>query len=70
MTRQPGARVIAGCLSRSAARSSGVGLAGSGMFILNPPYTLHAQLLEVLPWLTEVLGQYDGANYLLEEKAA
>ena len=40
------------------------------MFILNPPYTLHAQLLEVLPWLTEVLGQYDGANYLLEEKAA
>ena len=50
--------------------SQGFGLAGSGMFILNPPYTLHAQLLEVLPWLTEVLGQYDGANYLLEEKAA
>lgn len=50
--------------------SQGFGLAGSGMFILNPPYTLHAQLLEVLPWLTEVLGQYDGANYLLEEKPA
>jgi 23S rRNA (adenine2030-N6)-methyltransferase len=50
--------------------SQGFGLAGSGMFILNPPYTLHDQLLEVLPWLTEVLGQYDGANYLLEEKAA
>ena len=50
--------------------SQGFGLAGSGMFILNPPYTLHAQLLEVLPWLTDVLGQYDGANYLLEEKAA
>ena len=50
--------------------SQGFGLAGSGMFILNPPYTLHAQLLEVLPYLTEVLGQYDGANYLLEEKAA
>ena len=50
--------------------SQGFGLAGSGMLILNPPYTLHAQLLEVLPYLTEVLGQYDGANYLLEEKAA
>jgi 23S rRNA (adenine2030-N6)-methyltransferase len=50
--------------------SQGFGLAGSGMFILNPPYTLHDQLLEVLPWLTEVLGQYGGANYLLEEKAA
>ncbi len=50
--------------------AQGFGLAGSGMFILNPPYTLHAQLLDVLPYLTEVLGQYDGANYLLEEKAA
>jgi 23S rRNA (adenine2030-N6)-methyltransferase len=40
------------------------------MFGINPPYTLHAQLLEVLPWLTDVLGQYDGANYLLEQVAA
>lgn len=50
--------------------SQGFGLAGSGMFILNPPYTLHDQLLAVLPYLTEVLGQYAGANYLLEQKAA
>jgi 23S rRNA (adenine2030-N6)-methyltransferase len=50
--------------------SQGFGLAGSGMFILNPPYTLHDQLLAVLPYLTEVLGQYDGANYLLEQKVA
>lgn len=50
--------------------SQGFGLAGSGMFILNPPYTLHDQLLGVLPWLTDVLGQYDGAHYLLEQKAA
>jgi 23S rRNA (adenine2030-N6)-methyltransferase len=50
--------------------SQGFGLAGSGMFILNPPYTLHDELLTVLPYLTEVLGQYDGANYLLEQKAA
>ena len=50
--------------------SQGYGLAGSGMFILNPPYTLHDQLLAVLPYLTDVLGQYDGANYLLEQKVA
>ena len=50
--------------------SQGFGLAGSGMFILNPPYTLHDQLLAVLPYLTDVLGQYDGANYLLEQKVA
>jgi 23S rRNA (adenine2030-N6)-methyltransferase len=48
----------------------GFGLAGSGMFIINPPYTLHDELLTVLPYLTEVLGQYDGANYLLEQRPA
>lgn len=48
----------------------GFGLAGSGMFIINPPFTLHDELLAILPYLTEVLGQYDGANYLLEQRAA
>jgi len=50
--------------------SMGFGLAGSGVFVINPPYTLHAELIEVMPYLTEVLGQYDGANYLLEQRAA
>ena len=50
--------------------SQGFGLAGSGVFIINPPFTLHEQLLTVLPYLTDVLGQYDGANYLLEQRAA
>lgn len=48
----------------------GFGLAGSGMFILNPPYTLHDEMAELLPWLVEALGQYDGANYLIEQRAA
>ena len=50
--------------------SQGFGLAGSAMFIINPPFTLHDELLAVLPYLTEVLGQYDGANYMLEQRAA
>ena len=50
--------------------AQGYGLSGSGVFILNPPYTLHARLLELLPYLVEVLGQYDGANFLLEQRAA
>jgi 23S rRNA (adenine2030-N6)-methyltransferase len=50
--------------------AQGFGLAGSGMFILNPPYTLHDELLAVLPYLVDVLGQYDGANYLLDQKTA
>ena len=50
--------------------AQGFGLSGSGVFILNPPYTLHEQLLALLPWLVDTLGQYDGANYLLEQRAA
>jgi 23S rRNA (adenine2030-N6)-methyltransferase len=48
----------------------GFGLSGSGMFILNPPYTLHQTLAQVMPWLTEVLAQYDEASYLIEELPA
>ena len=50
--------------------SQGFGLAGSGMFVINPPYTLHDTLAGVLPWLVEVLGQYDGASYLLDQRPA
>ena len=48
--------------------SQGFGLAGSGVFVINPPFTLHDELLTVLPYLTEALGQYEGANYLLEQR--
>lgn len=48
--------------------TQGFGLAGSGMFVINPPYTLHDELAALLPTLVDVLGQYDGANYLLEQK--
>ena len=50
--------------------SLGFGLAGSGVFVINPPFTLHGELAAILPYLTDVLGQYDGANYLLEQRAA
>jgi len=57
-------------LSVQKADSQGFGLAGSGMFVINPPYTLHDQLAALLPYLVEVLGQYDGASYLLEQRPA
>ncbi|MDC8786630.1 23S rRNA (adenine(2030)-N(6))-methyltransferase RlmJ [Roseateles koreensis] len=50
--------------------SRAFGMLGSGMFIINPPYTLHDELQECLPYLVEKLGQYDGANFLLEQRAA
>ncbi len=50
--------------------AQGFGLAGSSMFVINPPYTLHGQLAALLPFLVEVLGQYDAAAYLLDQRAA
>jgi 23S rRNA (adenine2030-N6)-methyltransferase len=44
----------------------GYGLAGSGIFVINPPYTLHAQLQTTLPWLASALAQFEGAGHLLE----
>jgi 23S rRNA (adenine2030-N6)-methyltransferase len=52
------------------ADAQGFGLAGSGVVVINPPYTLHDQLAAVLPFLVEALGQYDGANFLLEQRTA
>lgn len=47
----------------------GFGMLGSGMFIANPPFTLHDDLQACLPYLVEKLGQYDGANFVLEQRA-
>ena len=42
------------------------GLRSSGMFIINPPWTLEATLKDVMPWLTQVLAQDDGARFVLQ----
>jgi 23S rRNA (adenine2030-N6)-methyltransferase len=52
------------------ADAQGFGLAGSGLFVLNPPHTLHAALQEALPWLTDKLRQHDRARWALEQQAA
>jgi 23S rRNA (adenine2030-N6)-methyltransferase len=44
----------------------GFGLHSSGMFILNPPYTLEPMLKEVMPWLVKTLGKDAGARFILE----
>lgn len=46
--------------------SQGFGLAGSGVFVLNPPHLLHRQLEASMPYLVDVLGQYAGANFLID----
>jgi 23S rRNA (adenine2030-N6)-methyltransferase len=48
----------------------GFGLAGSGLVVINPPFTLHETLQGVMPFLVDTLAQYDGASYLIEEQPA
>jgi len=57
-------------LSAQQPDARGFGLVGSGLFIANPPFGLHDTLHGLMPWLVDVLGQFDGANYLLEQRAA
>lgn len=45
----------------------GFGLHSSGMFILNPPYTLEPTLRQVMPYLVQVLGKDAGATFLIEK---
>jgi len=44
----------------------GFGMHGSGLFIVNPPWTLPKILQETLPYLEEKLGQDDGSKFTLE----
>ena len=41
---------------------------GSGLFILNPPWTLYKTLQEVMPYLVKVLGRDSGAGFVLEQR--
>ncbi len=43
-----------------------VGMRGSGLFVLNPPWRLQAVLQEVMPYLVTHLGQDDKAGFVLE----
>lgn len=56
-------------LSPQAADARGFGLIGSGVFIVNPPHTLHATLRPLLPWLLQALRRHDGASCRLEQHA-
>lgn len=46
--------------------ADGFGLRGSGMFVLNPPWTLEPLLREAMPYLARVLAQDAGAGFTLE----
>jgi len=53
-------------LSISSPSPDGFGLHSSGMFVLNPSWTMEATLKEVMPYLVKVLGRDSGAGFVLE----
>lgn len=53
-------------LSVQAPSEDGFGMHGSGMFIVNPPWTLPGVLQEVMPYLVNVLGQNGAGSFVLE----
>ena len=44
----------------------GFGLKASGMFILNPPWTLEGTLRELMPFLKQALANDEGARFSIE----
>lgn len=56
-------------LEVKAAPRDGFGMYGSGMFIINPPWTLEKTLHETLPPLAALLAQGPGARYTLESQS-
>jgi 23S rRNA (adenine2030-N6)-methyltransferase len=50
-------------LSVQAPQADGFGMHGSGMFVVNPPWTLADKLREVLPFLADTLAVGAGADF-------
>ncbi|NOS76235.1 MAG: 23S rRNA (adenine(2030)-N(6))-methyltransferase RlmJ [Methyloglobulus sp.] len=43
------------------------GMTASGMIVINPPWTLLAEMQQVLPWLAETLGHNQQGHYRAEQ---
>lgn len=61
----PGIEWVHVALTVKKPSNDGYGLHGSGMFVINPPYTLHASMQQVLPYLVKHLGQDVHASFKL-----
>ncbi|MBL0144222.1 MAG: 23S rRNA (adenine(2030)-N(6))-methyltransferase RlmJ [Betaproteobacteria bacterium] len=47
---------------------AGLGLHGSGLFIVNPPWTFSEQMRGIMPWLTHALAQDATASFRLDAR--
>jgi 23S rRNA (adenine2030-N6)-methyltransferase len=66
LKRLPGNGWLNVSLSIGMPSPDGFGLHSSGMFIINPPWTLEKTLKECMPYLVSVLGKDSAAGFILE----
>jgi 23S rRNA (adenine2030-N6)-methyltransferase len=66
LRRAAGADWLDIALQVKAPSAEGVGLHGSGMFIVNPPWKFSEQMRSIMPWLTRALAQDATASFRLE----
>ncbi len=66
LERWPGLRWLHATLSPSRPPPGGIGLYGSGVFVVNPPFGLEAALRASLPYLLDALAQDDAARWWLQ----
>jgi 23S rRNA (adenine2030-N6)-methyltransferase len=69
LKRLPGNGWLNVTLSVSTPSPDGFGLHSSGMFVINPPWTLEPLLRDLMPYLVEKLGRDSGAGFTLESGA-
>jgi 23S rRNA (adenine2030-N6)-methyltransferase len=66
LKRLPGNGWLNVTLSISSPSPDGFGLHSSGMFVINPPWTLEPMLRELMPYLVKALERDSGASFTLE----
>lgn len=49
-------------------RENGFGMFGSGLLVINPPWTLYDELAQTLPCLRDALAMDDGAGFELKQQ--
>ncbi len=67
IARMPGVHWLHASLAVRRAPSDGIGLHGSGVVVVNPPWTLEKALAESLPWLCDVLAQDAGGGWWIDK---
>lgn len=68
LKRMAGKNWLHVALTVHAPSADGIGMHGSGMFVINPPWTLHKMLQETMPYLVATLGQDEGSGFVLEQE--